>query len=305
MLVSMILPVHNDEKIVKCLNSLKNQDYKNTEIIVIDDASTDETLNVIKKEFPKIRIYEFKKNKGRSYARNYGFKKSKGDYVFFAESDAVYAKDFIINCLKLKPDACIGRMRILNKEKYLAYLRSLEVDARFSKDYRPFSAWFFKREVLENVGLFDESLEAGEDVDLGKRLKDKGYRILYAKNANWYHTEPSSLKAVIKKSLIQGIKSDSAFKKQKKIQKGRVLDVLILISIILPFLNLTALSLTPLIFLIYLLMKKELFIYAYGKDKKNLIPFFFFQLIKRYSVFIGVFLRYTRLSRVFFSNKNP
>lgn len=95
--VSVIVPVYNVEKyIVKCINSIVNQKLKDIEIIVVNDGTKDNSIELIKENFNDKRIKIFnKENGGLASARNFGVKKAKGEYLFFVDSD-----DFIDeNCL--------------------------------------------------------------------------------------------------------------------------------------------------------------------------------------------------------------
>ena len=89
-IVSIIVPIYNVELYVeRCLNSLTQQTYQNIEIIVVNDGSTDNSLNICEKISSKdsrIKILN-KKNGGLSDARNYGLKHSKGEYIYFIDSD--------------------------------------------------------------------------------------------------------------------------------------------------------------------------------------------------------------------------
>ncbi len=95
-LVSIIVPVYNTSKYLeKCLYSLINQTIKNIEIIVVNDGSTDnslEIINKISKEDERIKVYS-KKNGGLSSARNYGIEKSTGKYIGFVDSDDYVRED--------------------------------------------------------------------------------------------------------------------------------------------------------------------------------------------------------------------
>ena len=85
-LVSVIVPAFNCEKTIKrCLDSIVKQKYKNIEILVINDGSTDQTKDIYLNNFQKIKNIQFytKRNEGVSSARNYGIKKSKGKYIMF------------------------------------------------------------------------------------------------------------------------------------------------------------------------------------------------------------------------------
>lgn len=97
-LISIVVPVYNVENyILKCLNSLIKQNYKQIEIILVDDGSTDESGKIcdeFKEKDDRIRVFH-KKNGGLSSARNYGIKKAKGDIVAFVDSDD-YVKDVFV-----------------------------------------------------------------------------------------------------------------------------------------------------------------------------------------------------------------
>ena len=88
--ISIIIPVYNAEKNIKrCLKSVINQTYKNIEIIVVNDGSTDKTAKYVeefKKDDNRIQLIN-KKNEGVSVARNFGIKVSKGSYINFVDSD--------------------------------------------------------------------------------------------------------------------------------------------------------------------------------------------------------------------------
>ena len=94
--VSIIVPIYNTEKYLsKCLNSLVNQNYSKDryEIYLINDASTDKSLEIIKKyqkKYPNIVLYNSKINHGVSYSRNIGIKNSKGKYLMFCDADDTY-----------------------------------------------------------------------------------------------------------------------------------------------------------------------------------------------------------------------
>ena len=89
--VSVIVPVYNVEQYVeKCLETLVNQTIEDIEIIVVNDGSTDNSKNIIKKyveKYPKKVIYLEKENGGLSDARNYGIPYANGEYIAFLDSD--------------------------------------------------------------------------------------------------------------------------------------------------------------------------------------------------------------------------
>ena len=85
MLVSVIIPVYNGEKyILRVYKSIKEQTYKNIEIIFFNDASKDNSLKILKelsKKDKNVKVYSSKKNNGPGGAKNEGLKKATGDYV--------------------------------------------------------------------------------------------------------------------------------------------------------------------------------------------------------------------------------
>jgi glycosyltransferase involved in cell wall biosynthesis len=96
--ISVIIPCYNAELYIKdCLKSLLGQNIKNFfEIIVIDDASKDKTVEIIKKfKLSKIKFFSLKKNSGPAAARNLGLQKAKGEYVFYLDVDDKISKKIL------------------------------------------------------------------------------------------------------------------------------------------------------------------------------------------------------------------
>ena len=117
--ISIIVPVYNAEDYLKrCLDSLINQTYKNIEIIIIDDSSTDNSKEIIKKYASKdnrIRTFFSEINQGVSKSRNIGLKSFFGDYVLFMDSDD-YLKDdaleiMLDRSIKYNADGSIDRYK--------------------------------------------------------------------------------------------------------------------------------------------------------------------------------------------------
>lgn len=99
--ISVIVPVYNTEKYLKrCLESILNQTYKDFEIIIINDGSTDNSKKIIneyiKNNPEKVKSY-FQRNSGLSMARNFGIKKATGDYISFIDSDDFIDKNLFKN----------------------------------------------------------------------------------------------------------------------------------------------------------------------------------------------------------------
>ena len=103
MKISIIIPIYNAEKTIeRLLNSINSQTYKNYEIILINDGSTDNTQNILKNyRSEKIKIIN-KKNEGVGKARKVGFQNSTGDLVFFCDSDDYLVNDQVLEKINNK-----------------------------------------------------------------------------------------------------------------------------------------------------------------------------------------------------------
>ena len=100
-LVSVVIPTYNyAHYLPEAIDSIVSQTYKNLEILVIDDGSTDNTKAVMEKYKQKVR-YLYKQNGGLSSARNYGLTKITGDYVLFVDADNKIRPSYIAKALKL------------------------------------------------------------------------------------------------------------------------------------------------------------------------------------------------------------
>jgi len=207
MRVSAIVPVFNGEKfIADCLESLLGQSEKFAEIIVVDDGSSDSTAKICRGFGVKVLQPG---HVGRSRARNLGLKAAKHEIVFFVEADAVYSKNFLAACVRRfsgkSVGGVIGKLEVRNRnDGAWTGCRAAELDSRFS-DYMPFTAWMYRKSVVERLGGFDERLDVGEDVLLGEGVRNAGYKIVYEPKAVWRHLEPSSLRVVLRKSWERGL----------------------------------------------------------------------------------------------------
>ncbi|MCR5421604.1 MAG: glycosyltransferase family 2 protein [Lachnospiraceae bacterium] len=112
-LVSIIMPTYNREKTISsAINSVLAQTYDNFELIVVDDGSEDGTWDLIETYTDnRIKYYNYKKNRGACYARNYGIKQSQGEYIAFLDSDNTWDRAYLqsrIIKLEEKADDCMG-----------------------------------------------------------------------------------------------------------------------------------------------------------------------------------------------------
>lgn len=198
-LVSIIIPTFNNaEFITQAIESVLNQTYQGFEIIVIDDGSTDQTENILSKFGDRI-TYIKQNNRGPSSARNAGIKKSSGKYIAFLDSDDLFLPNKLsiqINFLVKHPEIDLvysNGFRFRLDEYGNEVSRKLSETGELikgdinnsnfqyklmEKNIFPVHASLVKRECLEIIGGFDETLTACEDWDLWYRIAEK-YNIAY------------------------------------------------------------------------------------------------------------------------------
>lgn len=215
MKIAAVIPTYNSEDTIEeCIRSLLNQTRKFDEIIVVDNLSSDHTTGIARQL--GVKVYRVKSN--RSEARNYGTKVANADIIAFIESDSVYNECWVEEVLKgfEKYDCVIDKRAVYAPKTFIAKMNDAVFDMRF-KNYKPFSIWAIRKDLFERVGGFNEKLEAFEDVELGDRLIEKGYKIYFAKNAVQYHKgEPKTLKEALKRSWWFGVRAKEYYKVQPR-----------------------------------------------------------------------------------------
>jgi glycosyltransferase involved in cell wall biosynthesis len=195
--VSIIIPTYNrNEFLLEAVYSALNQTHKNTEIIVVDDGSTDNTRQILETLIKEKKIkYIYRENGGPSKARNTGIRIATGEYIAFLDSDDLWKPDFIreaVNFLKNYPDisavhcdlefiGCETPDRFKNKDKLVRKGRMFE-DYLLLRGSVFLSCLFIKRSALNKVGLFDESLFTAEDNNFISRVT-KEYEIGFINKA--------------------------------------------------------------------------------------------------------------------------
>lgn len=181
-MISVVIPTYNRENtVVKSINSVLKQTYSDIEVIIVDDASTDNTTSKIKKIIDKrIKIIELKKNCGATVARNVGIKNANGSYIAFQDSDDYWYPNKLemqIEFLKMNNSDFIGCMMMSNDGKKKTLIKRLSKTNRINKDdliprnFISTQTILAKREVFDKY-LFDETIERYQDWDLVLRVCD-------------------------------------------------------------------------------------------------------------------------------------
>jgi GT2 family glycosyltransferase len=254
--LSIIIVTYNSEKLIgPCLDSiLKTTANLDSEIIIIDNNSQDGTVNLVKTQFPQVRLTENKENVGFARAVNQGVKLAQGKFILLLNPDMRVLDKAILDSLEflendkkigivggqllyhetLKIQASFGKFPSLFTEFLYAFglhkifpwgrfiPKNIFSKGRFEKthqvDWLGGGYMMINREVFDKVGLFDKNFFMYlEDIDFCYRAKNAGWRVYYFPKAKIVHHHMASSKKDISKPIIYEAKSlIYYFKKYKK-----------------------------------------------------------------------------------------
>lgn len=189
--VSIVIPTYNRADFLpKAIQSVLNQTYRNWEIIIIDDGSTDNTEGIVKSyKEARIRYILHKSNLGLSAARNTGIKNSRGEYIAFLDSDDEWFPEKIscqMNIFQKKDSKCgvicTAGYRIKGNQIMSKKSVPINLDSFYEKFLFENITWtsnvLVKKECFKKAGLFDENLESCEDWDMWIRIA-KYYKFIF------------------------------------------------------------------------------------------------------------------------------
>ena len=219
-MVSVIIPVHNrPDEIRSCLEALLRIDYprEKVEILVVDDASTDRTPEVVS-GFP-VTLIRLSKNKQAPFCRNLGARRASGEILAFIDSDCLPSPSWLKELVPVfidrtvvavggKVDSYYDWKGLDRYEQVMSSLnrgdgprRSTEKEPFF---YVPSCNLLVRKKVFLSVGGFREELTVGEDVDLCWRLQDQGNPVEYRPVGIVYHRHRNSLRAFCSRRFEYG-----------------------------------------------------------------------------------------------------
>ncbi|MFH1591802.1 MAG: glycosyltransferase family A protein [Candidatus Woesearchaeota archaeon] len=253
--ISIIIALFNAEKEINlCLSSIFESNFKDFEVIVIDDYSTDNSVEIAKK-YP-VRFFSTEKNSGPAKARNIGAKEAKTDLLFFLDSDTKVEK----NSLTLLHESVLNNPEVIGviglpnttslrkgmapdynalKNHYTLFI------AEEKNNYFTTQMGAIKKSIFEQVGGFDENFKSAdiEDIEFGLRIpEDK--KILINKNLIISHHFPHFSK-IIKNYFKRSFLLAKYVKKNKKLSKahanlkGMISVLVVLLTTILLILSWT------------------------------------------------------------------
>ncbi len=208
--VTVVIPNYNGSKYIEpCLDSL----YKGSmipEVIIIDNASTDGSAELIAQKYPQCQLIRFQENTGFCVAVNEGIRRAETEYVLLLNNDTETDKDFVKNLyqsIKSRPDAFSVSSKMLSLyqpgliddagDLYCALgwayaLGKGKTKTNYNKPAEIFAACagaaIYRKAVFDHIGSFDENHFAYlEDIDIGYRARIHGYRNYYEPTAIVYH----------------------------------------------------------------------------------------------------------------------
>ena len=229
--ISVIIPCHNEEGTIKeSVKSFQEQSLQPYEIIVVDDGSSDNSVNLIKK-LNGAKLIQNKINLGPAGARNMGAKIAKGEILVFAEADGKYSKNYLEKAIKPLEDPKVGGVlsgkRIVWTDKKSLFVQYQNLKWKITNLFilegkRPIiGAWIFRKKDFERVNGYNEKYRIGEDVDLAQKIKKYGLKLVYVGDTYFYHKDPDTFMKFLsdKKKRKEKTKAENIPSIPKKVQK--------------------------------------------------------------------------------------
>ena len=217
-MVEIIIPVYNDPTgIQQTINSLMSMDLrKHSSVYIVDNKSTDNTPVIIyeySRKHKTVKRFVEGEAQGSYAARNKGIKQTDCDLLAFLDADETVNENWLKTALKamndqdadylgcnveltLPEDTLVGRYNARTGFPVKQYLEA--------EHYAPTCALLVRREVFEDVGLFDARLISGGDREFGERVHEAGYKQGYAEDATVYHPARTTFESLAKKNFRVG-----------------------------------------------------------------------------------------------------
>ncbi len=230
--VSIVIPVLNGARhINSCLKSLTQLEYpeNNFEILVVDNGSTDGTIEIIRAfqtSNPQIKLHS-EKVQNSYVARNLGVMNAKGQIIAFTDVDCIVDKNWLINLVKGFSRSLVGGVagEILPGdvdsliERYCAKAGIVSQKATMDSEFLPYPQTAnvaYRKKLFDRIGNFNRIISCG-DADFAWRVRlETDYKIVYAPDAILFHRHRQSLKGLFKQQFKYGYGGKLLYEKYKK-----------------------------------------------------------------------------------------
>ncbi len=215
--IDIVIPSFNGKYLLEkhLPQVFNNSDYLH-KVIIIDNGSTDGTIEWLKKEYPEVIIVKNKTNLGFTKPVNQGVAKSNSEYIVLLNNDVRPEKGYLKNTLHFFEDEKVFAVSFNENESswpLVSHDGKIQFTRGEDKDHPYFSAWasggsaIFKRSIWDKLGGLNEVYAPfyWEDIDIGYRAWKSGYKIIWDKDSVVYHEHESTAKK-IKPSYLSLIK---------------------------------------------------------------------------------------------------
>ncbi len=209
-MVSVIIPSYNSEKtIARCLRSLRAQTFSEPFEVIVADSSQDKTPEIIKKEFPEVKLIRFDQKTDPGSARNAGVKASRGNIICFIDSDCEAASDWLDQLVSVHRhydyEAIGGAVENGNDyNSQVAWAGYMAEFREFLPQYPPNERAHiptcnisYKRKVFDKIGFFNPNYYPQEDLEFNYRLRQHGGKIFFIPTAKIFHHHREKLSAYL------------------------------------------------------------------------------------------------------------
>ncbi|MCX6758439.1 MAG: glycosyltransferase [Candidatus Nealsonbacteria bacterium] len=270
-LVSIIIPCYNEKMTLEnCVNSLMAQTYRQFEIILVDDGSTDITPDIFRELAARLqgRVFYFsKKNNGKASALNYGIRRADGEIIVCIDADSVFAKDTLRELVKSfvrNPDlgAVGGNVKVANRDKLFNKHQAIEYITGLNVQRRAFAFLGCMQVISGAIGAFDKRklLAIGgyssdtivEDMDITISMIKAGYEVEYNSKAIAYTEAPENIKDFMRQRYRWAFGGFQVLKKHRDVFFNQKYGLMGLVGLpyvlISPWID----ALTTLLFVIFL-----------------------------------------------------
>ncbi len=239
--VSILIPVRNVANYIeKCLDAILNQDYPKDkyEILVLDNKSDDGTIDIVSKYGHPVKLIQMPfDSPPKKY--NLILHKTKGSVIGFIDGDAIVSKYWLKKVVEpLKDTKVAGATGLIlthNKDSLIARIIGYELQYRYENLPRKIKRTatmhtVYKKKVLIEVGGFNETLKTGYDCEIGHRITNGGFDIIFVKDAFVYHNHRSSLRSYFQQQYEYGKFAILRYLEAPKIAMGDEVASLLMIS---------------------------------------------------------------------------
>jgi len=209
--VSILIPLYNSEKYVSAtIESCLNQTYNDIEVIIVDDGSTDNSLEIVQgyaQKDSRVRVYS-QPNGGGCKARNHAFEKSIGEYIVYLDADDIISEDKIeaqIEQLSDKPETYVSISQwdrfynnledatFPNRSIYKDYPSGLALlEDLLTVDMLGLTCYMTHRQLIEKAGKWDETLRVNQDGEFFSRVLLHASQVKYSEKGRLYYRSADS-----------------------------------------------------------------------------------------------------------------